>query len=386
MEKPGVGSHACTLDIVRTEADLAALVPEWEQLWRGVTQARATQAPQWSLCSWRLLKDNADVELFVICVRMAGNLVGVVPLKLEREAGGNVLKYLGLGYDEFAGVVLRDDVDKRAIMNQVIDEVIRRGDIARISIKNLPDESPLSAALLERKLAFTRWTKPRYFIRWGADDDWDAYLLSTRSKTSLRKYDRLRRKLILETGAALVRESDPAVIAMTVDWIFQNKIAAFEERGVGAFLDEETHKRFLIDVASSEDSDNHIGVYALKSPEKIIAAVIIAHGKGIAEGLIITHDPEYAAFAPGRIAFEQSAADAFSTREEYDFGPGDHQWKRTWRTGEAVYRHVELYLSLRAAAMREPGIFLGRLPGRVKGKITHHARQLRRKFRLASPQ
>jgi CelD/BcsL family acetyltransferase involved in cellulose biosynthesis len=386
MQQLDAGTGPFALEIVRTEADLVALAPEWERLWRGAAQARATQAPQWSLHYWRMLKDRPGVELFVICARIAGDLVGVIPLKLERQAGGQVLKYLGLGYDEFAGVVLRDDIDGAAVLNQVIDAMVRRGDIAKMSISNLPDESPLSAALLARKLAFTRWTKARSLIRWAKDDDWDAYLQRMRSHSSLKKHRQIHRKLVLETGAELSLERDPAVIASTVDWAFRNKITAFQDRGVEAFLEEDAHRRFTIDLASSGDPDNHIAVYSLKTPDSIIAAIIVAPGRGITEALIITHDPQYAAFSPGRIVFEESARDALSAKAEMDFGPGDHEWKRPFRTGEAAYRQVELYLSKRAAALQEPGVRVRRFLRRIKGAITHYLRQMQRKLRRPSPQ
>lgn len=378
MAKPRAEDSLCKLEIVRTEAGLIALLPEWEALWQAAARAQVMQSPHWCLHSWRVIKATGGSELFVVGARMAGELVGVVPLLLRERAGSRVLVSLGVGYDEVSGVVLRDDVDEAAIMNQLISELVERGDIAKMSIKNLPDESPLSAALLGRKLAFTRWTKPRSFIEWSEGEAWEAYLCRTRSNSSLRKYARLHRNLVRETGAELVRERNPADIASVVDWIFRNKVAAYKDRGIGAFMTNETHRQFVINVASSDDPTNHLAVYSLKTPDRIIAAMLVAHGKGATEGMIVTHDAEYASYSPGRIVTEQMILNSFNAREVFDLGLGDHEWKRPWLTGTSAVRHVDLYLSLRSAILLEPGEFVRKQLARVQGALAHHWRKLRR--------
>jgi len=378
MAELTVEDDLCKLDIVRTEADLIALLPEWENLWQAAALSRVTQSPHWCLHSWRAVKAVGGAEPFIVSARMAGELVGVVPLLLEEREGAKVLVNLGMGYDEFSGVVLRDDVDQAAIMNQLISALVERGDIAKMSIKNLPDGSPLSDAMLKRKLAFTRWTKPQSFIEWSEGESWEAYLCRTRSKASLQNYARRHRKLVREVGAELVRERDPADIASTVDWIFRNKVEAYKDRDVGAFMTDETHKRFMIEVTSSDDPTNHLAVYSLKTTDRIIAAAIVAHGRGITAGMIITHDAEYAAFSPGRIVAEQMILNAFNAKEVFDLELGDHEWKRPWLTGTSVVRHVDLYMSSRSAILLEPSEFVRKQLSRIEGAIAHHARKFLR--------
>lgn len=376
MVRPRANSHICDLEIVRTEADLVLLLPEWEGLWQAAAQARVMQSPHWCLHSWRAIKAIGRSELFVVCARIAGELVGVVPLLVDQQGRATVLVNLGMGYDEFSGVVLRDDVDKAAIMDQFISELVERGDIDKLSIKNLPDESPLSAAMLRRKLTFTRWTKPRSFIEWREGEEWDDYLCRNRSKSSLQNYARRHRKLVRETGAELVRERNPDDIASAVDWIFRTKVEAYKDRGIGAFMTDETHKQFMIDVVSSNDPTNHLAVYSLKTPDKIIAATIVAHGRGMTAGMVVTHDSEYASFSPGRIVAEQMILNAFNAKEVFDLELGDHEWKRPWLTGTSVVRHVDLYLSRRSAILLEPSEFVRKQLGRIQGALAHYARKI----------
>lgn len=379
MPHPDSEDHRCEFEVIRTEEDLRALLPEWETLWSGVAGIRVAQSPHWCLHTWKILEKTGDLELFVVAVRSAGDLVGVIPLVLAREAGVKVLRHLGLGFVEFSDVVLRDDLDKAAVVDQVISELAVQNGIAKISIKNLPDESPLSIAMRRRKLAVTRWTSNRVFIKWAEGEEWDAYMERHNSKSSLQNYARRHRKLVRETGAVLAREQDPTEISRIVDWIFQNKIADLQRRGIRTDLTEQSYLDLMVNALSSQDPTNHLAIYTLKAGDRIIAANIAAHGVGTTEGLIITHDPEYAGYSPGKILVEHAVKTSFDAKEVFDLGfllADMSPWKQSWLTHTSSVRSIDLYLSIPSALRFELRELVYNLDRRVK-RVVRRLRNLR---------
>ncbi|HEU4754432.1 MAG TPA: hypothetical protein VFU47_15090, partial [Armatimonadota bacterium] len=83
------------LQLLRTDAELQALRPEWQQLYERTLPRNPFLGPAWNLaCRAHLC---AGAEPFVLTLRRGGRLAGVAPLRRERRLGFRVLRFLGDG-------------------------------------------------------------------------------------------------------------------------------------------------------------------------------------------------------------------------------------------------------------------------------------------------
>lgn len=80
------------IELVASSAQLEALRPEWENLWRRTPGANPFQSPAWLLPWWRVFGND---RLRTLAFRERGRLIGLLPLYLLKE--GDVRKLLPLG-------------------------------------------------------------------------------------------------------------------------------------------------------------------------------------------------------------------------------------------------------------------------------------------------
>ena len=86
------------ISVLDTEAELHALAPEWERLWRATPAATPFQSPAWLLPWW----DQFGTGLPRVAVeRQGGGLVGMLPLYLLDEPGGRKMLPVGAGTTDY---------------------------------------------------------------------------------------------------------------------------------------------------------------------------------------------------------------------------------------------------------------------------------------------
>lgn len=82
------------LEVLRTTAELEALVPQWRKLWSHDRNAKPFQRPEWLLSWWHHF---GQPYLYVICFRHATELVGLLPLYIYDDPQRNERQLLLLG-------------------------------------------------------------------------------------------------------------------------------------------------------------------------------------------------------------------------------------------------------------------------------------------------
>jgi CelD/BcsL family acetyltransferase involved in cellulose biosynthesis len=95
------------IEILRTEADLVALAPEWEALWRACPEATPFQAPAWLLPWWRHFGQG---RLVVPSLRRDGRLHGLLPLYIYADREARKLLPLGIGVSDHGGGLFAPDL------------------------------------------------------------------------------------------------------------------------------------------------------------------------------------------------------------------------------------------------------------------------------------
>jgi CelD/BcsL family acetyltransferase involved in cellulose biosynthesis len=82
------------LEILCSTAELEAFVPQWRELWFQDPNAKPFQRPEWLLPWWRHFQQP---DLYVACIRHAGELTGMVPLYVYADPERNERQLLLLG-------------------------------------------------------------------------------------------------------------------------------------------------------------------------------------------------------------------------------------------------------------------------------------------------
>src|SRR5688500_16628471 len=97
---------AITAEIVSDEDALAALAPDWLDLWRRVPSALPFQAPFWLIPWWRHFRPGA---LFVLTARRDGRLVGLAPGYIEDGRLGRRILPLGISLSDHLDILVDPD-------------------------------------------------------------------------------------------------------------------------------------------------------------------------------------------------------------------------------------------------------------------------------------
>lgn len=94
------------IDFAHDEAALAALEPDWWELWRACPAAAPFASPAWLLPWWAAFRPG---PLATVAVRQDGRLVGLAPLWLEEGPQGRRLLPLGIGITDHLDVLLHPE-------------------------------------------------------------------------------------------------------------------------------------------------------------------------------------------------------------------------------------------------------------------------------------
>ena len=91
---------APSLEVIRTTAAFEALVPQWIELWLKDTHAKPFQRPEWLLTWWHHF---GQPDLYVLCLRQSGRLIGLLPLYVYADPQRNErqLLFLGAGTSDY---------------------------------------------------------------------------------------------------------------------------------------------------------------------------------------------------------------------------------------------------------------------------------------------
>ncbi len=134
-----------TLHILRTTSEFNALAPEWRTLWQSDPHATPFQRPEWLLPWWHHF---SQPDLYVVCVRQAGVLVGLLPFYVYADSvrGERQLLLIGAGTSDYLDGVFAPQCTTTAIaaaLSSLAGEPT--WDVAHLA--QLPLHSPLLPAL-----------------------------------------------------------------------------------------------------------------------------------------------------------------------------------------------------------------------------------------------
>jgi CelD/BcsL family acetyltransferase involved in cellulose biosynthesis len=99
-----VSDGAYRIEVIRTDEELLALEPEWRSLYETSRPRNPFLSFEWTTACRKHLCPNAG--LFILLARRARALVGVAALRVDRERGFRVLRFVGDGRSDYQGFLV----------------------------------------------------------------------------------------------------------------------------------------------------------------------------------------------------------------------------------------------------------------------------------------
>ena len=326
-------------EIVRERADLDALEPEWNDLFRRA--GRSTQLFQSFNWNWHWANHylsgvagaHGGPTLAIVTVRREGRLVMLWPLVLERAAGLRVLRWMGEPVSQYGDVLAEDLPDGLRLMHQAWRFIATRLGADAVCLRKVRADAAVAPLLRELGMQQTAEAEAPY-LDLASAPDFAGYELRYTAKARKNRR-RLARRLSEQgpmtierhTGGAEARAAAPQAIVLKREWI--------KHTGrLSQALGDERFAAFFADVAEGRIRPAGCGVTVLKSngaPAGI--AIDITCGERRAAHIIV-HDPRLEAYSPGTLLLEAwikgASADRIAT---FDLLAPAYAYKMDWADG-----------------------------------------------------
>ena len=384
---------AMKLSVVSARQDFDALAAEWRAL-----EAR-THAPHqvfqsfnwcWHWCNHYLPGGGGakpPLELAVVTGRMAGRLVMVWPLVVERSFGVRILRWLGEPVSQYGDALVEEGQHRNELLSAGYDFALRRLAPDVVQLAKVRGDAIVAPLLQSEGVAVVGEDRAPYHDL-KVFEDYCAFekALPGKDKKSRRRH----RRRLAEKGAvaAEIRAESPEArrlvtraVRMKRDWL--------ESRGLSsrAFADDR-FEAFMADVAGDEQHRVGCRIGVLRCAGEITALEVLFRNGDHAVSHIKVYAPEFEIHSPGHLLTEDLLQGIFyEGAAVYDLMAPDASYKWTWADqsvpvrdhAEARTRLGRLYVSLYLKELRPKlKAALGRLPVSVRQRLLRPRRAAER--------
>jgi CelD/BcsL family acetyltransferase involved in cellulose biosynthesis len=362
------------MQLIRTRAAFEALETEWNALFDAAARPEQMfQSFNW-LWHWTQHFTRPDTgDLAIVTIRRSGQLVGVLPMVLERACGLRQLAFMGDPVGQYG------DVLSYGAAGGTIAEALRfaiqqtRSDLVRLA--KVRDGALIAAALAEFDAVLTA-SEEAPFIDLTKHSNFDAYQKRFSSK-ALKNRRRLDRRLE-ERGPVvaqwdLVGEAGADAALAT----FALKRTWLKERGQlsRAFADQRTDA-FFASVCAQQVRPAGGNAAVLRPGTDIANAAITVTAKGTQVLHILAYDRQFEKCSPGVLHIEKMIARAFEQRlTTFDFLAPRHDYKTEWADG--AVRVADYAIPVTALGRIYTRAYLGFAREHMKGAVKAAANHMR---------
>ena len=347
------------LSVIRTDDELAALEPEWDELFRhhGLS---VFQSFEWNQAWWRHVAAHARPELHVVIVREGDVLVGLAPLVLEDFGVAGVgikrLAFMGRELSDYLDVVVAP-AREREVIDVIAGHLVDRSELFDVAVlEDIPDRARTAVTLVEalaRRGVPTQTFANERCPRTKLLGTWDATLAAWKLDHR-RELRRRRRNLEKAAHIELEIRGDPT----TIEADMAEFIAMHQERwtasGHRGALAVDRVQRFHLDAARALSRRGWTFLAFLRVDGQRAGVVYGFRFRGelsiYLTGMRDVRDLRR--HSPGRVlaglCMEHAAGEGVST---YDFMRGSEQYKYELE-GEDIVNRTVLFAGCRAALPR----------------------------------
>jgi CelD/BcsL family acetyltransferase involved in cellulose biosynthesis len=335
------------VETVSSEADFARLAG-WDDLVRAMPRPSPFLLHGWLLEWWRHYGNAASgAELAVPVAYRGSNLVGALPLCVQRRLGLRVSEFLGGTGAVLADLALAPGEDASTAEALIERVPSSRPDFA--SLFGVPGSSRLVAALPPDTLTLVeRLEAPVLDLSPG----WEAvYAAKTSSKLRGDRRRRMRQLEALGTVESSIART-PAEVEPALAEAFRIHVLRWQGRRDASGFTTPTGMRFHRAALLRLAEEDLVRLLTLRVDGRAIAFALSLQLLGRAYGLTMAFDPAFARFGPGAEALllrlEAAAAEGI-TRFELLGAAAAHKQRFTDRF-EPIYQGIGLARTLRGRA------------------------------------
>lgn len=296
-----------TFEKISTDEEFAALGDSWNDLVRAMPRPSPHLLHEWLLAWWRHF--GTGKELAVHVAYRGDELVGALPLCVQRRHGLRVLSFLGVEQIALADLLLAEDAEA-----EVGDELAKHGastehDFA--DFHGLPSSSRLAAALGPSQLELiVRAEAPVLELNGREWEDVYRTRLSSKHRSLHRRRCRqLARLGTIETTVARTRDE----LAPALEDAFELHALRWRGRPDRSVFGTPRGKEFHREATSALAAlDDVVRIVTLKLDGRPIAFVYYLVLAGTMYCYRLAFDPEFQRFSPGLVNRYDALENAFA--------------------------------------------------------------------------
>jgi CelD/BcsL family acetyltransferase involved in cellulose biosynthesis len=312
------------IEEITTSAELEALAPAWDDLWRRAPLATPFQAPAWLIPWWR---EIAGGQLRVLAARTDGHLVGLLPLYLQHESEGGKLLPLGIAISDYLDGLFEEGLGVRAA-EAMLRHLAGRDDWRRCELHPLRPGTPLlegraPPCCIDEVLDF----EPCVVVAIPADARNLCDVVPSRIRGKLRYFGRRAE----QAGRVRFETATAATLSEFLEALFRLHEARWRRLDGPGVLADPAVRDFHRAAAPLLLSAGLLRLHALRLDERIVAVVYALFARGRAYSYLSGFDPELGTISPGTLALGHAIRHAIDEgAREFDFLRGQERFKYFW--------------------------------------------------------
>jgi CelD/BcsL family acetyltransferase involved in cellulose biosynthesis len=316
---------ALEVEEVTTSAELEALAPAWDELWRRAPAATPFHSPNWLIPWWREIGGG---ELRVILALRAGRILGVLPMYLQHESGK--LLPLGIAISDYLDGLFEED-DAGTIAGVLLGRLTDREDCRRCELHPLREGSPLLDAPAPPGCSdeVVKFEPCLVLETAGARHRREAIPSGMRAK--FRQAERRAE----QAGRVSFETATAESLAELLDAFFRLHEARWASRDDPGVLAGPAIRHFHRAAAPRLLGAGLLRLHAVRLDERIVAVVYALAAKGRTHSYLSGFDPEFGSISPGTLAVGYAIGQAIAEgAREFDFLRGREAFKYRWGARE----------------------------------------------------
>jgi CelD/BcsL family acetyltransferase involved in cellulose biosynthesis len=315
LERP-LTSRGVQVNLILNRSALRRLLPEWWGLWQRAVAATPFQSPAWLVPWWETYHSG---DLFMIAVRVHGELVGLLPLYREVGQYGRRLLPIGISVSDYFDALV-DPAHRGVVQVGFLEALAGNADLwDTLSLEEMSEWAEGHDLPMPEGFA----------IEDARQSACPVLGLATLQGTPRRIRKALRRAVRL--GPMRIVAADASQVEPLLEILIGLHTRRWQSRGEPGVLSDERIQAFHRAAAPRLQAAGLLRFYGLEIAGEIVGAYYGFVHRGRAYGYLSGFDPRYTPESPGTIlldhAIRQAAAEGCT---EFDFLRGQEAYKYAW--------------------------------------------------------
>jgi CelD/BcsL family acetyltransferase involved in cellulose biosynthesis len=310
--------------VIQTFAELEALAPAWDALWRRDPNATPFQSPHWLLPWWRQFAGGGELA----AVWDDGVLLPAYVLR-DEDSDESLGMLLGTGISDYLDLLGNDAAGALAQLLSI--------DCQLWDLQNLRPSSPLlTAALPDGWSDNAEEMEPCPVLSLASPDT----LLSTHARKKLRYYRR-----------ALARDAEVAYESATAEnldellrALYDLHARRWQRRNLPGVLADDAIQAFHAEAARRMLGAGALRMYAMRRNGTIIAVLYGFAHHGVTYYYLSGYDPDFERLSIGNVIVAHAIDEAIREgAHTFDFLRGAEEYKYSWGATDRMNRRRQFF-------------------------------------------